>query len=107
MAKKPRRQKHEPLRSCVACGRKRPKKELVRVVRTPAGAIEPDPTGRLAGRGAYVCPDPGCLEVAVKGRKLERALKVPVPEEVLQALAVTVAGMEASDDGGGRDPTKG
>ncbi len=87
----PKRQKHQPLRTCLGCGAKRPKKELVRVVRLPSGAIEVDPSGRRAGRGAYVCPDGGCLKAAVKGKKLERALDAPVPDEVMEVLAKAVA----------------
>jgi len=99
MTKKPKRRKHEPLRTCVGCGRRRPKRELVRVVRSPAGVIEPDTTGRLAGRGAYVCPNRNCLETAARGKKLERALKAPVPDEVLETLARAVEGPAASGDG--------
>ena len=79
------RKRKVPLRKCVGCQEARPKKELVRIVRTPDGGVEVDPTGKRAGRGAYICPDPGCLEKAVKGR-LERSLEHPVPPEVVQAL---------------------
>jgi len=94
--KGPGRPKHQPLRTCLGCGQKKPKRELVRVVRTPSGAIEVDPTGRKAGRGAYVCPGESCLRTAVRGRRLERALEVAVPEEVLDLLAKAVS------DGTGR-----
>jgi len=95
----PKRPKHEPLRSCMGCGAKRPKRELVRVVRTPSGAVEIDPTGRRAGRGAYVCPTIECLKAAVKGKRLERALETPVPDEVLETLTRAV---EASAGTAGR-----
>lgn len=86
-----KRPKHQPLRTCLGCAAKRPKKELVRVVRTPAGAITLDTTGRQAGRGAYVCPAAECLRAALKGKKLERALEVPVPDDVIEELTRAVA----------------
>lgn len=76
-----------PQRTCVGCGQVRPKKELVRVVRTPEGVVELDPTGKRSGRGAYVCPDPQCLTFAVKKKALERSLGVPISPEVLNALS--------------------
>jgi len=98
----PKRLKHQPLRTCLGCRAKRPKKDLVRVVRIPSGAIEVDPSGRRAGRGAYVCPGGDCLKAAVKGKKLERALEAPVPDEVLEALAKAVV---ATAPGGAFAPT--
>jgi predicted RNA-binding protein YlxR (DUF448 family) len=74
-----------PQRTCVACGATRGKRELLRVVRTPDGQLELDPTGRRAGRGAYLCREPACVERALKGR-LEHALAVPVPETVAAEL---------------------
>ena len=87
----PKRPKHQPLRTCSGCGGKRPKKELIRVVRTPSGGVEVDLTGRRPGRGAYVCPGGDCLKLAVKGKRLERSLEAPVPDEVVDALARAVA----------------
>ncbi|RJQ11284.1 MAG: YlxR family protein [Bacillota bacterium] len=86
----PRRPKRQPLRSCLGCGLKRPKKELVRVVRTPSGSVELDPGGRRAGRGAYVCPSGDCLKAAVKARRLEKALETAVPDDVLETLSQAV-----------------
>lgn len=80
---KPRR---VPQRTCVGCRTVRPKRELVRVVRTPDKEVTVDPTGKTAGRGAYVCPDKGCLESAYKGKRLERALQHAVPEDVRDRL---------------------
>lgn len=84
------RVKKVPQRTCVACGATRPKRELMRVVRTPDGRLELDPTGRRSGRGAYLCPAPACVEKALRGR-LEHALTVPVPAEMAEALRQTVA----------------
>ena len=76
-----------PMRTCVGCRQVRPKRELIRVVRTPQGEVHVDPTGKRAGRGAYVCPSAECLEKARKGRQLERALQHPLDEAVYHALA--------------------
>jgi len=75
-----------PTRTCVACRRARPKREMVRVVRTPAGEVKVDPTGKLSGRGAYVCPELDCVDVGVREQRLQHALEVQIPEEVAQAL---------------------
>lgn len=75
-----------PMRMCVGCRQMRPKRELLRVVKTPQAEIVLDRTGKLAGRGAYVCPDPQCLQRAVKSRQLERALEHPIEPSVLEAL---------------------
>lgn len=93
----PKRLKHQPLRTCLGCGAKKSKRELVRVVRLPSGVLEVDSTGRLAGRGAYVCPVEECLRSAVKGKKLERALEVPVPDEIVESLAQAVARAASPD----------
>ncbi|RJQ54306.1 MAG: YlxR family protein [Actinobacteria bacterium] len=65
-----------PLRSCVACRLTLPKRELIRIVRTPAGDVLVDPTGKMNGRGANVCPRPECFEQAVKTGSLARNLQV-------------------------------
>jgi len=67
-----------PTRTCVACRTARPKRDLVRIVRTPAGQVVEDPTGRLAGRGAYVCPDGACRELALAKGGLARAFGRPI-----------------------------
>ena len=76
-----------PLRTCVACRTERPKRELVRVVRTPDGSVVLDPSGRLAGRGAYLCADGACWSVALKKHSLERALETSLPTELREQLA--------------------
>ena len=87
-------QKKIPVRMCAGCGEHFPKKELVRVVHTPQGEIHVDLTGKMAGRGAYLCRSSECLKRAVKSRALERALSVPVPEDVWARLT---AELEAGD----------
>ena len=81
-----------PQRTCVTCGRVRPKRDLVRVVRTPGGEIKVDLTGKVSGRGAYVCPEPPCAERAVKGGRLRHALEVTVPETLVDELRTALAG---------------
>ena len=89
-------QKKIPMRQCTGCREMKPKKELLRVVRSPEGVVSIDFRGKAPGRGAYVCRDAECLKRAVKAKGLERAFGVPVPEEVLEALKEQ---MEAGDDG--------
>lgn len=75
-----------PLRRCVATGERLPKKELLRIVRTPEGEIKADPTGKANGRGAYLKKDPAAFAAARKTRALERALETAVPEEFWNTL---------------------
>ena len=75
-----------PLRQCVGCREHKPKKELIRVVRSPEGAVSLDFKGKLPGRGAYVCPSEDCLAKARKSRALERAFDTALPPEVYDAL---------------------
>jgi predicted RNA-binding protein YlxR (DUF448 family) len=81
MSKRPRRRKHVPQRTCIACHTVRPKRELVRIVRTPAGTVVVDETGKRSGRGAYLCRQRGCWETALAQRQLGRALKVTLTAE--------------------------
>ena len=67
-----------PVRTCVACRRRRPQEDLLRVARRPGGAVLPDAPGtRAEGRGAYLCPDPECIAQAVRSGRLSRALRLP------------------------------
>ena len=80
-----------PQRQCVGCRTMKDKKALIRVVKTPDGAIVLDATGKKSGRGAYVCPDPACLQKARKSRALERAFSLTIPDEVYAALEEEMA----------------
>jgi predicted RNA-binding protein YlxR (DUF448 family) len=83
MAKRKGQPRHTPERTCVACRTKSEKRSLIRVVRTPEGQIEVDSSGRLPGRGAYLCLTLACWETALKRKALNRALRtVLTPEEV-------------------------
>ena len=82
-----------PMRQCLGCREMKPKKELVRVVRSPKGQISLDFRGKANGRGAYVCRSPECLKKAIKARALERAFSCQIPEEIyVQLLAEMEAG---------------
>ena len=75
-----------PMRQCLGCREMKPKKDLIRVVRSPEGALSLDFRGKLPGRGAYVCPDAACLAKVRKAKALERAFSTPIPDEVWDGL---------------------
>jgi predicted RNA-binding protein YlxR (DUF448 family) len=76
-----------PERTCIGCMQKKPRNELVRIVRTPGGDVDIDETGCSDGRGAYICKNKKCFETAVKKRKFPRVLRCEVPEEFLDKLS--------------------
>ena len=82
------------LRQCIGCREQKPKTELIRVVRSSEGELSIDLRGKSPGRGAYLCRSGECLKRAVKSRALERALAVPVPDDVWARLT---AELEADD----------
>jgi predicted RNA-binding protein YlxR (DUF448 family) len=75
-----------PQRQCVACGQMRAKRELIRIVRTPDGVVRVDPTGKLSGRGAYVCPQTSCVDRALREERLARILERAIPDDVADGL---------------------
>jgi predicted RNA-binding protein YlxR (DUF448 family) len=79
-------QKQIPMRMCAGCGVMKPKKELVRVVKSPEQEISLDLTGRKPGRGAYVCKSIDCLKAARKARRFEKAFSCKIPEEVYDRM---------------------
>ena len=79
-------EKKVPLRKCLGCDEMIGKKGAVRIVRSKEGELSVDPTGKKAGRGAYICRSRECLELAKKGRKLERGLKCAIPDEIYEIL---------------------
>lgn len=83
-----------PMRQCVGCREMKPKKELIRVVKSPEGEISVDFRGKAPGRGAYVCPDSACLKKAIKSKALERAFETAISQDVYDLL---VQKMEAGD----------
>ena len=76
----------KPERMCVGCQEMKLKKEMIRVVRTKDGDITIDPSGKLAGRGAYLCPNLECFKTAFKSKRLEKSLKTAVPKEIYERL---------------------
>ena len=86
-----KQQKKIPVRRCVGCNAQKPKKELVRIVRSPDGEVSVDLTGKKAGRGAYLCPSAACLAKARKAKRLERVFGVEVPDGVFDRLNEEIA----------------
>lgn len=83
-----------PMRQCTGCREMKPKKELIRVVKSPENEISLDFKGKSQGRGAYVCPNMDCLKKAIKTKALERSLEISIPEEIYSQLREQ---MEAGD----------
>ena len=75
-----------PQRMCNGCMEVKPKKELIRIVKSPEGEVTVDLTGKKPGRGAYICKNVECLEKAFKTKKLSRSLETPISEEIFEAL---------------------
>jgi predicted RNA-binding protein YlxR (DUF448 family) len=96
MGKRPQRRKHVPQRTCVVCRTVRPRRDLVRIVRTPEGAVVLDEVGKRNGRGAYLCRQRSCLEAALKQRRLEQALKASLTAETESELQEYAEGLPQS-----------
>ena len=79
-------QKKIPQRQCMGCRERKAKKDMIRVVRTTEGTVSLDFSGKLNGRGAYVCPNMECLKKAQKSRSLERCLEIEIPQQVYDRL---------------------
>ena len=79
-------QKKIPQRQCMGCRERKAKRDMIRVVRGTDGTVSLDFSGKLNGRGAYVCPDPECLKKAIRAKSLERSLETAIPEEVYARL---------------------
>lgn len=79
-------QKKIPQRQCMGCRERKPKRDMIRVVRMTDGMVNLDFGGKMNGRGAYVCPDVECLKKARKSRALERCLETEIPQEVYDRL---------------------
>jgi len=79
-------QRKIPMRQCTGCREMKPKKELIRVVRSAEGQVSIDAGGKKSGRGAYICNDMNCLKKAIKSKALERAFEVEIPQEVYESL---------------------
>ncbi len=84
-------QKKIPMRQCMGCREMKPKRELIRVVRSPEGSVALDFKGKAPGRGAYLCPDPLCLKKARKSGSIGRALEVEIPPEIYDEMEAAMA----------------
>ncbi len=91
--------KKVPLRKCTGCGQSFPKKDLLRVVRSPEGEVSLDFTGKKSGRGAYVCKSAQCFKKARKANRFRTNLECEIPEELLCALEEEIIAWEAENNG--------
>ena len=82
------------MRQCLGCNEHLPKRELIRVVRTPEGDVVADLTGKKNGRGAYLCPKAACLRKAQKSKRLDRALECNIPEDVYDSIELSLSEKE-------------
>lgn len=87
-------EKKIPLRKCTGCNEMKPKKELIRVLKTPDEEIVLDKTGKKNGRGAYLCNSIECLKKAAKTKGLERSLQIKIPEEIYESLEKELCSVE-------------
>lgn len=85
------KQKKIPMRMCMGCGEMKPKRSLLRVVHQKDGAVLLDPSGKLAGRGGYICADAECLKKARKARRFEKSFSCRISDEVYDALEAALA----------------
>ncbi|MBE6074700.1 MAG: YlxR family protein [Selenomonas ruminantium] len=85
-----------PQRMCLGCQESHPKKELIRIVRSPEGEYSVDATGKKPGRGAYICPKQECFDKARKSRGLERSFKNAIDPAVYEALAQQLQALDGA-----------
>lgn len=79
-----------PSRTCIGCNTQKTKKEFIRIVKNAYGEVSLDKTGKLPGRGAYICDNPECLEKAIRSKKLERCFKTKIEEATYEELKNTI-----------------
>lgn len=80
------KKKKIPLRKCLGCGENKTKKELIRIVKTPENELKVDVTGKINGRGAYICNSKDCFEKSIKSNRISRNLEVEIPKEEIEKL---------------------
>ncbi len=85
---------HTPVRTCAGCGKKFDKAQLLRIVRGADGDLYVDKSGKMGGRGAYICHSDKCLEKLVKNKRLSREFKMQIPAELYGALSEALCGRE-------------
>ena len=93
------RERHVPIRMCLICGERRPKSQLLRIVRTPDGSAEIDEGERINGRGCYICPDSEKFDAEKISGKIKRALKLAddIPAELVASLETRLKSAQATD----------
>lgn len=84
--------KKKPTRTCMSCNEKKEKQDLLRIVRTVDGNIEPDLTGKKNGRGAYICKSEDCLNKVIKSKRLERVLEKEISPEIYESIRGVIIG---------------
>lgn len=84
-----------PMRKCTGCQVSKDKRELIRVVRSQDGTVSVDRSGKLSGRGAYICDDPECLKKAIRTKALERSLETEIGANVYEQLEKELTGEAA------------
>lgn len=84
-----------PVRQCLGCNEHKPKKEMIRVLRTPEGEIVLDLAGKKSGRGAYVCPSLSCFKKARKSKRIESVLECKIPEEIYDEMEKNISESES------------
>jgi len=87
-------QKKIPMRMCKGCGEMKPKKELIRVVKSPEGEISLDPTGKKSGRGVYVCRTLECLKKARKAKRFEKDFSCQIAPEIYEVMEDEISKLE-------------
>lgn len=88
------KQKKIPMRKCNGCGEQKPKKELVRIVKSPDGEVSLDLTGKASGRGAYICKSAECLQKARKSHRIDKAFEMTIPNDVYEQMATEIENNE-------------
>ena len=85
-------QKKQPQRTCMGCNEKKEKKDLIRIVKNKENVKNVDKTGKMQGRGAYICNDINCLEKAIKNKRLEKVLETKISQEIYENVRGVILG---------------
>ena len=88
-----------PMRMCVGCREMKEKREMIRIVKTPEGNAEVDPTGKKSGRGAYICRQTECLRRSIRQKQLERQLEITLTPEIIETLNAEMDLLTAAGSG--------
>ena len=86
--------KRLPQRTCIGCNSKKDKKELIRIVKSKDGEIKVDLTGKMEGRGTYICKNEECLEKAIKNKRMAKAFETEIEDSIYENLRKSIYGGE-------------